>query len=70
MAGCQVTGYGLTQPAHWYTFGSKHTGVVLFGLGDGSVRAIRKGNVTPSYYAFIGGWHDGQLIDPATILGN
>ncbi len=67
MAGCQVTGYGLTQPAHWWTFGSKHTGVVQFALGDGSVRSVRKPNVTVSFYAYIGGWHDGQIVDPATI---
>ena len=70
MAGTLVTGYGLTNPAHWYTFGSKHTGVVQFGMGDGAVRSIRKGNVTPSYYAYIGGWRDGRLVESSTILGN
>jgi prepilin-type N-terminal cleavage/methylation domain-containing protein len=37
------TYWGLPTPAQWYTFGSKHTGIVQFGFGDGSVRSIRKG---------------------------
>jgi len=42
-AGSLPTYWGLPTPADWYTFGSKHPGVVLFGFADGSVRYIRKG---------------------------
>jgi len=45
-AGSLPVYWGLPSPAQWYTFGSKHTGVVLFGWGDGSVRSIRKGTGT------------------------
>src|SRR5204863_8310868 len=35
--------WGLLSPAQWYTFGSKHSGIVQFAFGDGSVRKFRKG---------------------------
>ena len=38
--------WGLPSPAQWYTFGSKHSGVIQFAYGDGSVRRIRKGIAT------------------------
>jgi len=38
--------WGLPTPAQWYTYGSKHTGVVQFAFGDGSVRRVRKGIAT------------------------
>jgi prepilin-type N-terminal cleavage/methylation domain-containing protein len=42
-AGGLPTAWGLLTPAQWYTFGSKHAGIVQFGFGDGSVRKFRKG---------------------------
>jgi prepilin-type N-terminal cleavage/methylation domain-containing protein len=42
-AGSLPVYWGLPTPAQWYTFGSKHTGIVQFGFGDGSVRGVRKG---------------------------
>lgn len=50
-AGALPTYWGLPTPAQWYTFGSKHTGVVQFGYGDGSVRSIRKGIPGLNYLA-------------------
>jgi prepilin-type N-terminal cleavage/methylation domain-containing protein len=42
-AGALPTAWGLLSPAQWYTFGSRHTGIVQFAFGDGSVRGFRKG---------------------------
>jgi prepilin-type N-terminal cleavage/methylation domain-containing protein len=43
-AGALPTAWGIPNDGgRWYTFGSNHTGVVLFGFCDGSVRGIRKG---------------------------
>jgi prepilin-type N-terminal cleavage/methylation domain-containing protein len=73
-AGSLPTYWGLPTPAQWYTFGSKHTGLVLFGYGDGSIRAVRKGivacadtnctNTTASLnFQRLSGRSDGQVID-------
>jgi prepilin-type N-terminal cleavage/methylation domain-containing protein len=55
-------------------FSSRHTGIVQFAMGDGSVRGIRKGQdyanpPTPNYltYVFMSGWHEGQVVDPSSI---
>jgi prepilin-type N-terminal cleavage/methylation domain-containing protein len=45
-AGSLPTYWGLPDPANWYTFGSKHTGVIQFAYGDGSVRSVKKGKGT------------------------
>jgi prepilin-type N-terminal cleavage/methylation domain-containing protein len=37
------TAWALLTPAQWYTYGSRHSTVVLFGNCDGSVRSVRKG---------------------------
>jgi prepilin-type N-terminal cleavage/methylation domain-containing protein len=66
--------WGLPIPAQWYTFGSKHTGVVLFGWADGSVRGVRKGLGTTAgssdWYVLqrAGGKNDGEVLD-LNILG-
>ena len=44
-AGAMPIGYGLPDSCGWWTFGSKHSGVVNFAFCDGSVRPIRKGIV-------------------------
>jgi prepilin-type N-terminal cleavage/methylation domain-containing protein len=66
-AGAMITGGGI-DPANWYTFGSKHTGVIQFCFGDGSVRGVTKG-ADPVAVIFASGWHDGRVYD-ATALGN
>src|SRR5260221_2131797 len=78
MATGMVTAWGLPQPAQWDTYGSKHSGVVQFAMGDGAVRRVRKG-ITPnanlngpvSYlnYLYAGGWNDGRPWDPS-LIGN
>jgi prepilin-type N-terminal cleavage/methylation domain-containing protein len=45
-SGSLPTYWGLPSPADWYVFGSKHTGIVQFAYGDGSVRRVRKGIAT------------------------
>jgi prepilin-type N-terminal cleavage/methylation domain-containing protein/prepilin-type processing-associated H-X9-DG protein len=42
-AGGQPAAWGLIEPTQWYSFGSKHTGIVNFAFCDGSVRSISKG---------------------------
>jgi len=54
----------------WYTFSSKHTGIVQFGYGDGSVRSLRffdgptTNFYTPAWYAYqaCAGMRDDQVI--------
>jgi hypothetical protein len=46
----------------WYTFSSRHTGVVQFCFGDGSVHALRKGT-TRAQLRSLAGWRDGEVID-------
>jgi prepilin-type N-terminal cleavage/methylation domain-containing protein len=70
-AGSMPSAYGLPTTPQWYTYGSKHNGIVQFGFCDGSVRGIRTGITgsrlapTPSWTAFISaaGRSDGQVID-------
>jgi prepilin-type N-terminal cleavage/methylation domain-containing protein len=66
-AGGMITGGGI-DPADWYTFGSKHTGVIQFFFADGSVRGVQKG-ADPVAVAYASGWHDGRVYD-ANALGN
>jgi len=77
-AGSLPVYFGLPSPAAWYQFGSKHTGVVLFAYGDGSIRNIRKGipdpnvaGVTPAWTQLqrVAGMNDGEIPD-FTLLGN
>jgi prepilin-type N-terminal cleavage/methylation domain-containing protein len=64
MAGALPTAWGLPDPPAWYTFGSKHTGVVLFSRGDGSVSGIRHTvGSNLNYRRYAAGWRDGVLVD-------
>jgi prepilin-type N-terminal cleavage/methylation domain-containing protein len=69
-AGCLATDWELQDPANWYNYSSRHTAVVQFAFGDGSVRPITK--VGPNtnwystrWYAFqnASGMADGQTND-------
>jgi prepilin-type N-terminal cleavage/methylation domain-containing protein len=75
-AGSLPLAWHLIDPPDWYAFGSKHTQVVQFGWGDGSVRGLRKvGPSTPwfqpNWYTlmYAGGRADGQVYDVSTIGG-
>jgi prepilin-type N-terminal cleavage/methylation domain-containing protein len=69
------TAWGLQDPPHWYTYGSKHTAVIQFGFCDGSVRGLRKGAgaqfFTPDWFnlARASGFQDGQVIDFSQLGG-
>jgi prepilin-type N-terminal cleavage/methylation domain-containing protein len=72
-SGAMATAWGLPDPAQWYTYGSRHTGIVQFGFCDGSVRSFRKG-VGASF--FTNDWYnytrasasnDGEVIDYSQV---
>lgn len=71
--GSLPTAYGTAStPIYGYfEFNSKHTGIIQFGMGDGSIRAIRKGIApgTSAYANYIAasGWHDGVAVDDSQI---
>jgi prepilin-type N-terminal cleavage/methylation domain-containing protein len=74
--GIMATLEDFLSPAQYYTFGSKHTGVVQMAYCDGSVRAVTKIGPTtelqsPHWYAVqaAGRMQDGQVYDQ-TLLGN
>ena len=60
-------GTGARPGSGWFEFSSRHTGMIQFCMGDGSVRGIRKGLVpgTSAYNNFVGasGWSDGVVVD-------
>jgi hypothetical protein len=70
-AGNMPSAWGLPDPPHWYSYGSKHTAVVQFGYCDGSVRGIRKGisGAARTQFIYASGMVDGQVID-FSQLGN
>jgi prepilin-type N-terminal cleavage/methylation domain-containing protein len=85
-AGSLPTYWGLPSPGQWYVFGSKHTGVVQFAYGDGSVRRVRKGIATVAdndWYLYnpnsntdwrqfqrVAGMADGETPNVTQIGGN
>jgi prepilin-type N-terminal cleavage/methylation domain-containing protein len=78
-AGALPTAWGLLSPAQWYTFGSKHSGIVQFGFGDGSVRKFRKGvggGTSTTWFSadwyqlqYAAGRSEGQVVNYA-VLGD
>ncbi len=68
-AGSFASAWGLGDPSTWYQFGGRHTAVVQFGFGDGSVRSIRKGVGTSFFsndwfnFMRVTGIQDGGVID-------
>jgi prepilin-type N-terminal cleavage/methylation domain-containing protein/prepilin-type processing-associated H-X9-DG protein len=61
-SGALPIAWGLPDPYAWYTYGSNHTGVVNFAMGDGSVKGVRK-NCDWNNFIYAGGWADGQTIN-------
>jgi prepilin-type N-terminal cleavage/methylation domain-containing protein len=64
--GSLPTAWGLPATPAFYTFGSKHAGVVQFCFGDGSVRGLRK-NADYSNYVWATGYRDGQTVNFSLI---
>jgi prepilin-type N-terminal cleavage/methylation domain-containing protein len=49
---------------NWYIYASRHTGIVQFAFGDGSVTGIKR-NVNYNVYVALGGMNDGIVLqDP------
>jgi prepilin-type N-terminal cleavage/methylation domain-containing protein len=74
-AGTMPTGYSAiaaaNDPNAWGGYGSKHTAVVNFAMGDGSVRQVRKyitNNPQFSQFVFVSGYHDGINVDASAIM--
>jgi prepilin-type processing-associated H-X9-DG protein len=74
--GSMASAWDLLSPSQWYTYGARHSGVVQFAFGDGSVRSVKKnGNTTnwfsPRWYAFnyMCGGYDGGVVDWSQVGG-
>jgi len=74
-AGTMPSGFMAIAPASdpnsWAGYGSKHTGVVNFAMGDGSIRTVRKyinGNPQFSQFVFISGYRDGTNVDVSGLM--
>ena len=71
--GSLPTAYGTasTGSTGIFEFNSKHTGIIQFCMGDGSVRGLRKGmapgSVEYNNYIAASGWHDGVAVDSDQI---
>jgi len=76
-AGIFPTAWGLVPAAtlpdpQWYMLSSKHTGIVQFVMGDGSVRGVKyvgntAGSAGLNAYIYSSGKMDGQVIDPSAL---
>ncbi len=72
-------GISFTNP-QWFQWTSRHSNVVLFGFGDGSVRPLKPGGsgwllagaMSPDWFVFqmLAGINDGDLRDSSTLLSN
>ncbi len=58
--------WGLAQTAphegDWYQFGSYHTGIVQFGLADGSVRSVSKNIDFSNVFRWLSAMSDGNVV--------
>jgi len=63
-AGSMPVAWGLQGPetSQWYTFSSRHTSVVQFAMGDGSIRSLQIG-ISARTYRLLAGASDGYAID-------
>ncbi|MBN9518464.1 DUF1559 domain-containing protein [bacterium] len=59
--GAIPTAWGLTETSEWYQFGGRHTGGVLFGFCDGSVRSLRRGMDTNTFI-YLSGMSEGVVV--------
>ena len=68
--GVMPTAWGLTPPpspdVNWHMLSSKHAGVIMFGLGDGSVRTVRYVGTSGAgfnHFIYASGIEDGAVMD-------
>ena len=52
---------------YFYRYGSAHTGIVQFVMGDGGVRSFRKPTSWPQI-VWASAMNDGQVYDPSSIM--
>jgi prepilin-type N-terminal cleavage/methylation domain-containing protein len=68
-----ATGWGgvinVSGTDFYYGFSSPHPGVVMFALGDGGVRTLKKPTVWPSI-VYAAGMNDGRVVDMSTLGTN
>lgn len=50
------------EEEHWDQFGSAHTDIVLFAMGDGSVRSISY-EIAKKTHEYLGSRNDGEIFD-------
>jgi prepilin-type N-terminal cleavage/methylation domain-containing protein len=67
-SGALPTAWGTqdVQGGSWYAFSSRHTTVIQFCYGDGSVHSVRKGQTSGTGYVqfvYASGWNDGQVVN-------
>jgi len=55
------TAWGLSTPSAWYQYGSNHTGVVNFAMGDGSTRSFSVSG-TAAVFQYAAGMNDGAVF--------
>jgi prepilin-type N-terminal cleavage/methylation domain-containing protein len=72
--GCMPTGWGIVQPptpdTNPHMLSSKHPGIVMFGMGDGSVRTVRHTGSSGrswDHFIFASGSDDGAVLDPSAF---
>jgi prepilin-type N-terminal cleavage/methylation domain-containing protein/prepilin-type processing-associated H-X9-DG protein len=58
--GGMPSAWGLTATSEWYQFGSRHSGGVLFGFCDGSVRSLSL-SLDPTTFVYLSGMNDGAV---------
>jgi len=64
-AGTMATYWGSPDTPQWYTYSSRHTGVILFGFGDGSVRGVKRGKAAGDANFLYGtGMKEGGTFNP------
>lgn len=64
--GSMPTAWGLDDNAEWNKFSSRHTGLVQFVMGDGSVKGVRKG-VNTTIYRQASAYRDGNVYDDSQL---
>jgi prepilin-type N-terminal cleavage/methylation domain-containing protein/prepilin-type processing-associated H-X9-DG protein len=67
-AACLPTAWGLAADAStgWWTFSSRHTGIINFCFADGSVRGLRQGSDSNTFI-YLSGYHDGRVADTTLV---
>ncbi|HEX3149206.1 MAG TPA: DUF1559 domain-containing protein [Gemmataceae bacterium] len=65
--GCGIMpeAYGFASPT-WYTFSSKHSGIIMFAMGDGSVRPVKRSADVRVVRSAVGA-SDGEIYDPSAF---